>query len=267
MIKISSGHVASSVDPITKISNDENILKSKIQNGSNQYCSSKGRHYKTNNDSYLIRIRKTLWDDVSKNGIAVGKTKYELHEKAYKKLLSDSEYKDLLPDEIYYAIFLEERQHYKQVNPNTGLALYLEKLTIIDIEKPKQELKQVLASNKIKYFKKIYAFIEKGSDSAYGANWNLTENIKAGDITPQVKEFSMHGADQANTRGFSPKSIDKIIVHNSKNRVKEIGSTGRIQWRYQDNRGDTVISNEWADKIVTVYSHPKSLNGGNYIPK
>ncbi len=51
-------------------------------------------------------------------------------------------------------------------------------------------------------------------------------------------------------------------------RVKEIDpDDGSVTWRYQDKRGNTVITNEWGDKVVTVYSYPPSANGGNYIPK
>jgi len=64
------------------------------------------------------------------------------------------------------------------------------------------------------------------------------------------------------------KLFDSIIDNNYKSRVKEINKlTGEITWRYQDKRGNTVITNNWGNKIVTVYSYPKTANGGNYIPK
>ena len=91
--------------------------------------------------------------------------------------------------------------------------------------------------------------------------------IKAGDKTPGGREFTSHGAEQANNRGFSSEEVDKIIDHNAKSRVKEISKNGKTQWRYQDKRGNTVVTNEWGDKIVTTYSHPGSMNGGNFIPK
>ena len=93
-------------------------------------------------------------------------------------------------------------------------------------------------------------------------------NYKAGDKTPKGRELTKHGAERANERGFTDKNTDDIIDNNSKHRVKEIDKeTGELVWRYQDTRGNTVCTNEWGDKIVTVYSHPKGKNGGNYIPK
>ncbi|MEL7656352.1 MAG: hypothetical protein AAGU75_10650, partial [Bacillota bacterium] len=95
-----------------------------------------------------------------------------------------------------------------------------------------------------------------------------SSDYKAGDMTPGGRMFTEHGAERANERGFDAKTIDNIIDNNKKNRVKEIDSdTGDVTWRYQDKRGNTVITNEWGDKIVTVYSYPESANGGNYIPK
>ena len=91
---------------------------------------------------------------------------------------------------------------------------------------------------------------------------------KAGDKTPGGREFTEHGAQRANERGFTSENIDNIINNNYKNRVKEIDDlTGKITWRYQDSRGNTVITDEWTEKIVTVYSYPKSANNGKYIPK
>lgn len=91
--------------------------------------------------------------------------------------------------------------------------------------------------------------------------------ISTGDKTPKGREFSEHGAERANERGFDPNTIDSIIDNNYKHRVKEINENGEVRWRYQDKRGNTVITDEWGDTIVTVYSYPKSANGGNYIPK
>ena len=91
---------------------------------------------------------------------------------------------------------------------------------------------------------------------------------KAGDKTSRGREYSKHAADRANERGFDSQIIDSIIDNNYKSRVKEINKlTGEITWRYQDKRGNTVITNNWGNKIVTVYSYPKTANGGNYIPK
>ncbi len=67
---------------------------------------------------------------------------------------------------------------------------------------------------------------------------------------------------------FLRKVSYSIIDNNKKTRAKEIGpESGEVQWRYQDKRGNTVITDEWSTKIVTTYSYPKSANGGNYIPK
>ena len=94
------------------------------------------------------------------------------------------------------------------------------------------------------------------------------KELQAGDKTPKGREYTKHGAERANERGFDSQKIDSIIDNNYKHRTKEIDKlTGKITWRYQDKRGNTVITNEWGDKIVTVYSNPTSVNGGNYIPK
>ena len=62
--------------------------------------------------------------------------------------------------------------------------------------------------------------------------------------------------------------IDNIINNNRENRFKEINpDTGKMQWRYQDKRGNTAITDESGNKIVTVYSHPQDVNNGAYIPK
>ena len=94
------------------------------------------------------------------------------------------------------------------------------------------------------------------------------KELQAGDKTPKGREYTKHGAERANERGFDSQKIDSIIDNNYKHRTKEIDKlTGKITWRYQDKRGNTVITNEWGDKIVTVYSNPTSVNEGNYIPK
>lgn len=97
---------------------------------------------------------------------------------------------------------------------------------------------------------------------------NIRKEIHAEDKTPNGREYTQHAAERANERGFDSQKIDSIIDNNYKYRTKEIDKlTGQVTWRYQDKRGNTVITNEWGDKIVTVYSHPTSANGGNYIPK
>ncbi|HEX9060714.1 MAG TPA: polymorphic toxin-type HINT domain-containing protein, partial [Clostridia bacterium] len=93
-------------------------------------------------------------------------------------------------------------------------------------------------------------------------------NYKAGDKTPDGKILTNHAAERANERGFDDTTIDNIVKNNIKNRKKEIDKeTGELGWRYQDARGNTVITSEWGDRIITVYSYPKSKNGGNFIPK
>lgn len=92
--------------------------------------------------------------------------------------------------------------------------------------------------------------------------------VQPGDKTPGGREFTVHGAQRTNERKFTSDIIDNIINNNKKNRVKEIDpKTGKTVWRYQDRRGNTVITDEYTERIVTVYSHPKSANNGVYIPK
>lgn len=43
--------------------------------------------------------------------------------------------------------------------------------------------------------------------------------------------------------------------------------SGEQTWRYQDKRGNTVITDENSQRIVTVYSHLKNINDTKYIPK
>ena len=92
-------------------------------------------------------------------------------------------------------------------------------------------------------------------------------DLKGGDKTPSGVELSYHAADQANERRFTLKNIDDIILNNKKNRKKEFHLNGEIRWRYQDKRGNTVITNEDGTKVITVYSHPASANNEKYIPK
>ena len=109
-------------------------------------------------------------------------------------------------------------------------------------------------------------FFEKGDKG--NTEKDSESQIEAGDKTPEGREFTKHAAKRANERSFNSQQIDSIIDNNYKHRIKEIDEiTGKITWRYQDSRGNTVITNEWGDKIVTVYSFPNSINGGNYIPK
>ncbi len=92
-------------------------------------------------------------------------------------------------------------------------------------------------------------------------------NINEGDKTVRGRVYTKHGALRANERDFDSKKIDDIIDNNKKHRIKEIDEEGRITWRYQDKRGNTVITDEWTKEIITVYSHPYSLNFGKYITK
>lgn len=111
----------------------------------------------------------------------------------------------------------------------------------------------------------ISEFNNGGSSNNKG---DSDSKYEPGDKTPKGREYTQHGAERANERGFDSQKIDSIIDNNYKHRVKEIDDlTGKVTWRYQDKRGNTVITNEWGDKIVTVYSYPESANGGYYIPK
>jgi len=102
-------------------------------------------------------------------------------------------------------------------------------------------------------------------DISEGVNKDV---YKAGDQTPGGRTFTNHGAERANERGFDSQIIDSIINNNKNTRVKEIDSaSGEVTWRYQDRRGNTVVTNEWGNKIVTVYSYPESENNGNYVSK
>ena len=114
----------------------------------------------------------------------------------------------------------------------------------------------------------LYSVGSKSSSDHQGKLNSSGTLINAGDKTPRGRVYSNHGAIRANQRGFDSQKIDSIIDNNYNSRVKEIDRlTGKVTWRYQDKRGNTVITDEFGIKIVTVYSHPASVNGGNYIPK
>lgn len=115
---------------------------------------------------------------------------------------------------------------------------------------------------------KVYNFTVADFHTYYVSSLGIwVHNINCGDKTPGGRIFTKHGAERADERGFTSETIDNIINNNKKNRVKEIGDDGKAQWRYQDSRGNTVITDEWGENIVTVYSYPQGKNGGNYIPK
>ena len=116
-------------------------------------------------------------------------------------------------------------------------------------------------SNAVSNFgKDSVQFIESLNNSA-------TTALKGGDKIPSGAELSYHAAKQANDRNFTLKNIDDIILNNKKTRQKELHPNGEIRWRYQDKRGNTVITNEDGTRIITVYSHPASKNNEKYIPK
>ena len=98
------------------------------------------------------------------------------------------------------------------------------------------------------------------------SNNSATTALKGGDKTPSGVELSNHAAGQANRREFTLKNIDDIILNNKKTRKKEFHPNGEIRWRYQDKRGNTVITNEDGTRVITVYSHPASANNEKYIP-
>jgi hypothetical protein len=111
--------------------------------------------------------------------------------------------------------------------------------------------------------------ITTGYSADLPKNTNIIYNqYKAGDITPEGRVFTDHGAERTNERAFDAKKIDTIIDNNKKKRTKEIDKdTGEVTWRYQDARGNTVITDETSKRIVTVYSYPSSKNDTNYISK
>ncbi|WP_232436834.1 polymorphic toxin-type HINT domain-containing protein [Paenibacillus senegalimassiliensis] len=115
---------------------------------------------------------------------------------------------------------------------------------------------------------KVYNFTVADFHTYYVSSLGIwVHNINCGDKTPGGRIFTKHGAERADERGFTSETIDNIINNNKKNRVKEIGDDGKAQWRYQDSRGNTVITDEWGENVVTVYSYPQGKNHGNYIPK
>ena len=110
--------------------------------------------------------------------------------------------------------------------------------------------------------------LEKSIKELFDDDSDNSGRYKKGDKTSAGREYTKHGAQRANERGFTSGIIDSIIDNNSKTRVKEIDDvTGEVTWRYQDKRGNTIITNEWGDEIVTVYSYPIWKNNGKYIPK
>ena len=116
-------------------------------------------------------------------------------------------------------------------------------------------------SNAVSNFRKdSVQFIESLDNSA-------KTDLNGGDKTSSGAELSYHAARQANIRHFSLKNIDDIILNNRKTRRKEIQPDGEIRWRYQDKRGNTVITNGDGTRVITVYSHPASANNEKYIPK
>ena len=116
-------------------------------------------------------------------------------------------------------------------------------------------------SNAVSNFRKdSVQFIESLDNSAKTA-------LKSGDKIPSGAELSYHAAKQANDRNFTLKNIDDIILNNKKTRKKEFYPNGEIRWRYQDKRGNTVITNGDGTRVITVYSHPASANNEKYIPK
>lgn len=91
--------------------------------------------------------------------------------------------------------------------------------------------------------------------------------VQTGDKTPRGRVYTKHGADRTNERKFTSEIIDNIIDNNRKNRVREINpEIGTVQYRYQDKRGNTVITDEFTTRIITLYSYPESKNKSEYIP-
>ena len=94
--------------------------------------------------------------------------------------------------------------------------------------------------------------------------------ISAGDETPQGLQFTDHAAEQANERNFNSEGIDNIVRKFRDSRVRQFDPTKPLNeqgtWRYQDSRGNVVVTNGGGDRIVTVFSHPPEANGTKYIP-
>ena len=98
---------------------------------------------------------------------------------------------------------------------------------------------------------------------------NLTVKLNPNNQQKQRKDSNYdYDYDKNYHRERHNDKYNKYIDNNFKHRKKEIDElTGKATWRYQDRRGNTVITDEWTEKIVTVYSYPKNLNDGLFIPK
>jgi RHS repeat-associated protein len=78
---------------------------------------------------------------------------------------------------------------------------------------------------------------------------------KVGDRTPGGRVITDHAAGRMNERGFSDKVVDRIIDNNRRTRDKEVDPiTGKVTWKYEDSRGNVVITNENGTKVVTTYN-------------
>lgn len=76
---------------------------------------------------------------------------------------------------------------------------------------------------------------EKGA-----AKGGSAPKIHAGDKTPKGREYTKHGAERANERGFNSSQIDSIIENNYRHRTKEIDNvTGKVTCRLSENSGKT----------------------------
>jgi hypothetical protein len=84
--------------------------------------------------------------------------------------------------------------------------------------------------------------------------------ISTNDVTPGGRVFTTHGAYRANSRGFSPEAIDRIVDNNKPDRVVE---DGEVTYEHTNARGNKVVLNDKGG-IVSVHS---KLPGGKYMPK
>nr|WP_268907069.1 hypothetical protein [Dictyobacter arantiisoli] len=116
--------------------------------------------------------------------------------------------------------------------------------------------------------------LEVAQDHTYtvgDGHWIVHNACVGGGETPGGLEFTDHGAARANERGFTPEAIDNIVRQGRKIEqwVPTEKDPGILEkrFRFSDKRGNTVVTNQYIERIITVFSHPASLNDTNFIPK
>ena len=96
---------------------------------------------------------------------------------------------------------------------------------------------------------------------------------QGGDTTPGGLAYTQYSAQRANKRGFTSDTIDNIVRNGGKTRKVEWLPDSNDpsilvkRWRYQDSRGNVVITNEYSDTIITVYGYHPNTGEGDYISK